>query len=225
MIDALRFSAAHVFVESPASPVLSKDDQHHLERVLRLRDGETVSCSDGKGMWSLAQWHNGALTTDGTVQHAQIPSPLLTVAIAPIKGDRTDLVIEKLVEIGIDRIIILQPVERSVVRWATNKIPQVMARYERIIRAAAMQSRRVHLPELIGPLALADVANSETAFAEPGGTADIGSFTTVVIGPEGGFSAQEVSLAPALADLGPSILRAETAAIVGASRMVAHWRR
>jgi 16S rRNA (uracil1498-N3)-methyltransferase len=142
-----------------------------------------------------------------------------------VKGDRTDLVIEKVVEIGIDHIIVLSPVERSVVRWASNKVPQVMDRYARIARAAAMQSRRVFLPAVSGPVSLANVTGQGVAFAEPGGTASPDAVTTLVIGPEGGFAPAEVASAPSLFDLGPSILRAETAAIVGAARMVAHWRR
>lgn len=225
MIEALRHSSAHVFVDSPAAPVLSKDDQHHLERVLRLRDGEIVTCSDGKGAWSVCEWHNGVVVLQGDVHTEQQVTPLLTVAISPVKGDRTDLVVEKLVEIGIDNIVVLQPVERSVVRWHADKIPQVMQRYQRIVRAAAMQSRRVFLPTLTGPVALAEVLGPQVALAEPGGTAVAGDFTTLVIGPEGGFSPAEVQLAPVLADLGPAVLRAETAAMVGAARMVAHWRR
>jgi 16S rRNA (uracil1498-N3)-methyltransferase len=100
-----------------------------------------------------------------------------------------------------------------------------MDRYTRIVRAAAMQSRRVFLPTVSGPVSLANVTGQGVAFAEPGGSATPESVTTMVIGPEGGFSPAEVALAPTLVDLGPSILRAETAAIVGAARMVAHWRR
>ncbi len=225
MIEALRHSSAHVFVDSPASPILSKDDQHHLDRVLRLRNGEVVTCSDGNGSWVQCEWRDSSIIVTGDVRVETREKPLLTVAIAPVKGDRTDLVIEKLVEIGIDAIVVLQPVERSVVRWNADKVPQVMQRYERIVRAAAMQSRRVFLPTLTGPVALLDVVGAQVAFAEPGGTADPASFTTLVIGPEGGFSPDEVTMAPALADLGPAVLRAETAAMVGAARMVAHWRR
>lgn len=225
MIDILRNSSAHVFVESVQAPVLLDDDAHHLSRVLRLRDGESVTCSDGKGSWVACIWHSGEVEVVSELVVTDSPTPPLTVAIAPVKGDRTDLVIEKVVEIGIDHIIILSPVERSVVRWASNKVPQVMDRYTRIARAAAMQSRRVFLPTVSGPVALANVTGQGVAFAEPGGTAATDAVTTLVIGPEGGFAPAEVALAPALADLGPSILRAETAAIVGAARMVAHWRR
>lgn len=225
MIDVLRNSSAHVFVESVQAPVLHDDDAHHLSRVLRLRDGESVTCSDGNGSWVACTWNAGAIEVSGEVVVAAAPSTPLTVAIAPVKGDRTDLVIEKVVEIGIDHIIILSPVERSVVRWAANKVPQVMDRYARIVRAAAMQSRRIFLPTVSGPVSLANVTGQGVAFAEPGGSASADAVTTLVIGPEGGFSPAEVAIAPALADLGPSILRAETAAIVGAARMVAHWRR
>lgn len=205
--------------------MLSKDDQHHLDRVLRLRTGESVTCTDGNGSWSVGEWNDGTVIVKGDVQFVTRELPELTVAIAPVKGDRTDLVVEKLVEIGIDHIVVLQPVERSVVRWNSDKVPQVMQRYERIIRAAAMQSRRVYLPSLRGPVALSQLEGQAVAFAEPGGSATSDSFTTLVIGPEGGFSPDEVAMAPALADLGPAILRAETAAMVGAARMVAHWRR
>jgi 16S rRNA (uracil1498-N3)-methyltransferase len=225
VIDILRNSAAHVFVESVQSPTLTDDDAHHLSRVLRLRDGETVTCCDGNGSWVACHWRSGDVEVAGEIVEVDPPTPALTIAIAPVKGDRTDLVIEKVVEIGIDHIIVLSPVERSVVRWAAHKVPQVLDRYTRIVRSASMQSRRVFLPTVSGPVSLANVTGHGVAFAEPGGNASADAVTTLVIGPEGGFSPAEVALAPAVADLGPAILRAETAAIVGAARMVAHWRR
>jgi 16S rRNA (uracil1498-N3)-methyltransferase len=145
--------------------------------------------------------------------------------VSPVKGDRTDFVVEKLVEVGVDHIVLLAPVERSVVRWAANKVDHVMERYSRIARAAAMQSRRVFLPTVSGPTPLASLAHAGAAVAEPGGTADWGDVTTMIIGPEGGFTASEIAGIPSAVHLGPTILRAETAAIVGAARMVAHWRR
>ncbi len=225
MNPQLRASAAHVFVADVSAPELSPDDLHHLQKVLRLRDGEHVSCSDGQGQWRMCTWASGSLDVFGDIFSEVSPTPLLRVVVAPVKGDRTDLVVEKLVEIGVDNISILAPIERSVVMWAQDKTSHVMDRYQRIARAAAMQSRRVFLPDVVGPVSLGDVGTSGVAFAEPDGSATWDNVTTVVIGPEGGFSEAELSLAPATIDLGPTILRAETAAIVAASQMVAHWRR
>ena len=225
MIGALRASEAHVFVGDLNSPVLSSDDERHLGKVLRLRDGETVSCSDGAGSWRLCEWRSGDLLVISDIVTENTPTPVLTVAVSPVKGERTDMVVEKLVEVGIDRIVLLAPVERSVVRWAANKVDHVMDRYARIARAAAMQSRRVFLPEVLGPTPLSSLMGPGTAVAEPNGDAAWNDVTTLIIGPEGGFSSTEMANASQVVDLGPHILRAETAAIVGSALMVAHWRR
>ena len=87
-----------------------------------------------------------------------------------------------------------------------------------------MQSRRVWLPRLTGPLPAVDIfARDAVVVAEPSGVAahSLGwRPSTVVIGPEGGFSASELAAAPALIELGRSILRIETAAIVAASKFL-----
>ena len=230
MNEELRRSAAHVFVDDLTRPELNHDDRHHLERVMRLRRGEIVSCSDGRGQWCLTQFGED-LQIVGESYQVSPPQQLLTVAVVPVKGDRTELAVEKLVEIGIDRIVILEPTDHSVVRWPSEKRDQMMQRFNRIGRAAAMQSRRVFLAEIVGPLSLDDVlaedsgASPTVAMAEPGGSREWAGIRTLVIGPEGGFSPSEVSKASRTVDLGGSVLRAETAAIVGASLMVAHQRR
>ncbi|MEY4252360.1 MAG: hypothetical protein RL691_1241 [Actinomycetota bacterium] len=225
MMDELRRSSAHVFVEDISHPVLTDGDVHHLSRVLRLKNGEVITCSDGHGAWRVTHWKDGAVESVSEVVTEPESSISLTVAIAPVKGDKTDLTIEKLVEIGIDRIAILQPLERSVVRWASDKTSQVMDRYRRIALAAAMQSRRVYLPEIMGPVSLGALGVDAVAMAEPGGQASWDGVRTLVIGPEGGFSPNELASSLPTIDLGSTILRAETAAIVGASLMVAHSRR
>ena len=225
MMDELRRASAHVFVEDISHPVLTDGDVHHLSRVLRLKNGEVVTCSDGHGAWRVTHWKDGAVESVSEVVTEPERSISLTVAIAPVKGDKTDLTIEKLVEIGIDRIAILQPLERSVVRWASDKTSQVMDRYRRIALAAAMQSRRVYLPEIVGPVSLDALGVNGIAMAEPGGQASWDGVRTLVIGPEGGFSPNELASSLPTIDLGSTILRAETAAIVGASLMVAHSRR
>ena len=61
MNDDLRRSAAHVFVTDIVDPVLDDDDAHHLTRVLRLRAGQKVSVSDGRGAWRICEWRDGLL--------------------------------------------------------------------------------------------------------------------------------------------------------------------
>lgn len=228
MTPSLRASSAHVFVADLEVPMLESDDDHHLRRVLRLRNGEPVSCSDGDGRWRMCQWDDG-LRPMGPIERIERPGPALAVAVAPVKGDRTDLVVEKLVEIGIDKVLVLAATKRSVVRWSADKSTTVMERYRRIARSAAMQSRRVHAPVIEGPIELAsllrDSSGHRLGLAEPGGSMRCDEVEMLVIGPEGGWDPDELAMAPGLVDLGASILRAETAAIVGASVMVAHRRR
>jgi 16S rRNA (uracil1498-N3)-methyltransferase len=228
VIEELRRSSAHVFVEDLSAPVLSEEDFHHLERVMRLRRGETVTCSDGAGRWVSTTWDDGVHPI-GEIHISPPRQRLLTVAIAPVKGDRTEWVIEKLVELGIDRIAVLTATDHSVVKWSQEKAVQVLERYRRIGRASAMQSRQLFLPRIDGPVALDALTQGPdgegVAYGEPGGSCAIEEVTTLVIGPEGGFSAAEIGRAPATVDLGGSILRADTAAIVGATLMVAHHRR
>ena len=117
-------AAAQVLVDDPADPAVGADDRHHLARVLRLRAGEPVVATDGRGHWSLCRYRGdevgrelGAiLEPDGPVTFEPAPSPGLTVAFAPAKGDRPEWVVQKLTELGIDRIVPLAAA-RSVVRW------------------------------------------------------------------------------------------------------------
>lgn len=226
MNEELRRSSAHVFVSDILAPVLAVDDEHHLSRVLRLRDGERVTASDGNGCWRSCEWRGGSILAVGDVHHEPAPARSLRIALAPVKGDRTEWTVEKLVEIGIDRITVLAPVEHSVVRWDRDKAVANVERLGRIARAAASQSRSVRLPVVDGPVSLDEVLGEPgVVIAEPGGPDLDAHVTTVVIGPEGGFSAREVSAARGSVGLGGTVLRADTAAVVAATLLVAHSRR
>lgn len=223
--DIVRRAAAHVFVDDVANPVLDDGDFHHLSRVLRLRDGQIVTCCDGRGAWRPYAWTSAGLRASGDVAVESAPSPALCVAVSPVKGDRIDDAVQRLVEIGIDRVVVLAALERSVVRRGDDRAAAHLDRVRRIVRAAAMQSRRLHLPIVEGPVSFDDVVASDgVAVAEPGGGTPWSEVTTVVIGPEGGFTPDEVARAHRSVSLGGSILRAETAALVAGARLVAHWR-
>lgn len=226
MTPLLRASAAHVFVADIGAPSLDHIDQHHLSRVLRLRDNEIVTASDGQGQWRTCRFSKNEITPESEVVSVPAPARRLAVAIVPIKGDRTESAVEKLVELGIHEIIILLATDHGVVRWDAQRRVHHLERLQRVARGAAMQSRRVWLPILTGPTLLADVLlRPGAAVAEPGGRSIDDRDHIIVIGPEGGFSAAELALASTTVSLGDQILRADTAAAAAATLMVAHGER
>ena len=220
MIHALRHSAAHVFVDQLDSPALGDDDQHHLGRVLRLRDGESVTASNGRGQWRACVWRDGALEVVGEVVASAPPSVRCAVAFTPVKGDRNEWAVQKLTEIGIDEVIILAPTQHSVVRW--SDADKQLRKLRVVAREAAMQSRRVWLPNIVGLAALHEVcAGDGAAVADPNGVALHAGVSLVVVGPEGGFAEDELPAGVPRVQLGDTILRAETATLVAATLLVA----
>jgi len=237
-------AAAQVLVADPGAPVVDDTDAHHLSRVLRLRPGEVVVATDGRGHWSSCRYcgpgdRGGAapadqvLDLDGPVRFEPVPAPPLTVAFAPVKGDRPEWVVQKLTELGIDRIVLLVTA-RSVVRWDGDRADKAAGRLRRVAAEAAGQSRRVWLPDVIGPCDLSALAAllSPTpgeptvggpapggqapggwALAQLGGGPPAATTTAVAVGPEGGWSPDELAAAPATMGLGSLVLRAETAAV------------
>ncbi len=155
------------------------------------------------------------------MERAPRPDPLVTVAFAVVKGERQEWAVQKLTEIGVDRIVPLQSA-RSVVRWPLGESGAQMARLRRVAREAAVQSRRLWLPVVDGVTALQDVvAEPGVALAHPGGTGPSLDRPTVLVGPEGGWDDAELASAPSLVGLGPSVLRTETAAVVAGALLCA----
>ncbi len=228
MNPLLRRSAAHVFVESLATPELNNDDQHHLGRVLRLRAGESVSVSDGHGAWRVCRFAAGdVLEPDTEITHEPVPTVSIAIGFALPKGDRPEWIVQKLTEIGVDRIAVLHT-QRSIVRWDADRAERNLAKLHKVAREAAMQSRRVWLPAIEGPVALswltpsvvgAVVAPAAVALAEPDGSPLTLATPTVLIGPEGGWTEEELGAYPSHVRLGPSVLRVETAALVAAAQL------
>jgi 16S rRNA (uracil1498-N3)-methyltransferase len=219
--------AAHVFVEDLAAPELEADDAHHLQRVLRLRPGELVTASDGRGRWCRCRYDaGGGLELDGPIVPEPAPQPAITVAFAPVKGDRPEWTVQKLTELGVDHIVVLVAA-RSVVRWDAERAPRQLARLAKVAREAAMQSRRVRLPQ-VGPLqSVAEAASTLGAgrgaavLAQPGGDPPSLDRPSVLIGPEGGWAEEELALGLPNLSLGPTVLRAETAALGAAMVLTA----
>ena len=214
-------AAAHVFVADPEHPELSPEDRHHLLKVLRLRAGEIVTVSDGAGRWRWCRFGGGAgasLEPVGDVEADPRPAPPVGVGFALTKGSKPELAVQKLTELGVD-VIVPFVAERSVVRWTDEQAGAHVDRWRRIAREAAMQCRRVWLPEIAPVTTFADlVARPGTALAAPDGIAPSpAAHRVVLVGPEGGWSEDELEAAAtygcARVRLGPHVLRAETAAI------------
>lgn len=206
-----------MFVDDLDRPRVAGEDAHHLERVLRLRPGEAVTAADGKGGWRVCTWTAGGLEPAGAVQHEPDPSPPVTVGFALTKGDRPEWTVQKLTEVGVDRILPFTAA-RSVVRLDAERAERQVHRWRRVVREAAMQCRRTRLP-VVEPVAtfgeaLADL--SGVALAEPGGRPASLATPAVLVGPEGGWSPEEREQAPATVGIGPTVLRGETAAVAAA---------
>ncbi|MFM8714994.1 MAG: RsmE family RNA methyltransferase, partial [Actinomycetota bacterium] len=163
MNPVLRDSVAHVFVDDLTNPQLEDNDRHHLGRVLRVRDGESITVSDGKGAWRVCEWSDGDVRVAGDILCKSAPSPHIGIAFAPVKGDRNEWAVQKLTEIGVDHIVLLAPTRRSVVRW--SNVEKQLDKLRVVAREAAMQSRRTWLPTVSGLVSLAD------ALATPGASA------------------------------------------------------
>jgi 16S rRNA (uracil1498-N3)-methyltransferase len=210
-----------------------RNEAHHLRRVLRLRSGAVVEATDGTG--HLYQVRLVALEPaeawgiiEARVQPVRESPCAITLGQAILKGDRMSWVIQKATELGVARILPLETA-RVVARPAGGTARQ--ARWERIAREAVKQCGRAVVPPVERPRALADVAPEIAAheatwiFWEGGGQA-LGATAAaagapgrllLLVGPEGGFTLEEVTLAEAAGarrvSLGPRILRAESAGL------------
>ena len=207
----------HVFVEDLENPQLSDDDLHHLQRVLRLRPGDPITICDGAYAWRTALFESSPAIT-GDIVRVLPPSPRLTIGFVVPKGDRPSWIVQKLTELGIDEIHLLTS-QRSVVKWNPEKAERQLQRLQRIAREAAMQSRQVRIPEIkdIREVRLA-AADSGAALTHRTGSRPSLKHSVLYIGPEGGWDDSELVDMPTI-NLGPSVLRSETAAVTAAAAL------
>jgi 16S rRNA (uracil1498-N3)-methyltransferase len=155
------------------------------------------------------------LEVDGRPTRQLRTEPAITVAFAPTKGDRPEWVTQKLTELGVDRIVPIQT-GRSVVRWEGERGERAVTRLRRVATEAAAQSRQPWLPEVAAVttlVALAEQSSGPPVLAHPGGGRPSLSHPVVAVGPEGGWDDGELDRWGDRMGLGPTVLRAETAAV------------
>jgi 16S rRNA (uracil1498-N3)-methyltransferase len=226
-------ATAHVFVERLDDRItIGGDDGHHLQRARRVRPGETVTAADGYGRWrvfTVAGAEHGRIELEAVSALAHEPplAPRLTVACSLTKGEKPELVVQKLTELGADRILLVQAA-RSVVRWDDDKAASAIDRLQRVAREASAQSRRARIPVVegpVGPTEVAEMAGLVVAAVDGVPATELPAPAlgewVVAVGPEGGFDPDELATfghAPRLA-VGPFVLRAETAAIAASAAL------
>ncbi len=211
-------------VDDPSGPQLDGATTHHLSRVLRLRAGEWVCATDGRGAWRRCTFVGGDRLDPGEA-HGAAPATTDPVAVAfvPVKGDRPELVVQKLTELGVDRVVVTAS-ERSVVRWDSDRLDRHLDKLRRVAVEASQQCRRLWLPT-VESAPLAELLSAGFAMADMGGGDPGPELRCAVVGPEGGWSDAERGAATvASVSLGEHVLRAETAAIT-AGAVLAGLRR
>lgn len=205
-------AAAHVVVDDLAALDLDGDARHHLFRVRRLRPGTACTATDGAGAWRACVLTDRGLDPTGDVVAVAAPATSVTIAFALTKANKPETVIQKLTELGVDRIVPFRA-DHSVVRWDESKAIAHHGRWAMIARGAVEQSRRVRLPEIDPVGDIGAVAALGAARLDRGGPPPSLARNVVAVGPEGGWSADERKRLRTVVGIGENVLRAETAAL------------
>jgi 16S rRNA (uracil1498-N3)-methyltransferase len=138
---------------------ITGDEHHYLHRVRRARPGDAIELVDGVGHRASAVIER--ITGDATIVRAGVPelvpdaSPRIRVLLPLIKGDRMDVCLEKLVEVGVDEIVVW-PAARAVVRLDGDRLDARLAKFRTALQAAARQSGRASVPTITAADSLVD---------------------------------------------------------------------
>jgi len=216
--------------------VLDGPEGRHAATVRRIRPGERADVTDGKGLLAecVVTAAGGGQVELRVQARREVPAPEPRVAVVQAipKGERAELAVETMTEVGVD-VIVPWEAERCVARWPTDRAAKSLGRWRSAAREASKQARRPRMPEVTGAASSAGVAAriAGAAYAivlEPGADQPLSRLPVplsgdivLVVGPEGGISPTEMAAftgAGAIpARLGESVLRTSTAGAVGAA--------
>jgi 16S rRNA (uracil1498-N3)-methyltransferase len=236
------YAAPSAFGSSLESVSLAAEEARHLRDVLRLQPGDEVYVFDGRGKEFHCEVESSKrdvaeLKILGPTEPARPESPLrLTLAVALLKGEKFDLVVQKATELGVVRIVPVVTRHADIrLRDASDAVKRV-ARWQRIALEAAKQSGRAVVSEVTGSIGFESLiqtmrgepedAGAGVMFSERDGDNLLGVFKnlsakpssiTALVGSEGGWADEEIALARQsgceIVTLGGRTMRAETAAI------------
>ena len=230
-----RFKIDKKFICGQEAFLQDPGEIRHIRNVLRMKAGDPVILFDGEGLEYAATIQSVSsakisLALSSSPEQGAAESPLrLILGLGILKSSKFDWVLQKATELGVTEIVPFYSL-RVVPHVEGRKISLRQNRWEKIAAEAAKQCGRAKVPRVHPPLSFAEVLSLETGDAtrillweeeRAGGMQDLrhreGSSFFVLVGPEGGFSAEEASQAQKAGfyslRLGPRILRAETAAL------------
>ena len=229
MVEPL-FHKDNLVAEVGSLVELDGPEGKHAVQVRRMRHGEAIQLSDGKGLrvrGTVAEVSGSTFKLQVTeVKSEELPTRQITLVQALAKGDRDELAIQAATELGAMGIIPWQAA-RSISRWDGPKVAKGQARWQQIVSEAAKQSLRSYTPEvkniaetkeLAGLVSSFDLVlvldTSATATVAEAGIPSSGSIA-LVVGPEGGIEQSELDALQAagakLVSLGANVLRTSTA--------------
>jgi 16S rRNA (uracil1498-N3)-methyltransferase len=225
--------------------VVDGPEGHHAATVTRIAAGERVVLTDGLGRRAA-----GTVVATGrdrldvevvAVRDDPPPQPRFVVVQALAKGDRGELAVETMTEVGVD-VVVPWAAARSIARWRDDRAAKALARWRATAHAAGKQSRRTRFPEVTEPastpgvarllgtasaaVVLHEAATERLAGLEVPVTGDV----VVVVGPEGGISPEELDAFTAAGAtayrLGDTVVRTSTAGTAALAVLLARsrWR-
>ena len=214
---------------------LSPNDEHHILHVMRMKKGMEIEVAD-QGKVFLCRIDNLEPLKVSVIHEIDNDVEIkedITLIFALTKGDKTDLVLQKATELGVKKVALITS-ERTVVKYDNKDIEKKITRFNKIMKEASEQSHRLIVPTLLGIFDIKnlpkecfsdlnyvayekDALEVDTMFSN----LEKGKSISILIGPEGGLSPQEITLLTNLGftrtSLGKRILRAETAAFYALS--------
>lgn len=238
------FKLQRYFIPEPDwkdNKVLIKgNDRHHITRVMRSNETDRIICNHSRGyaaICKITKINESYVEADVEKilnEDRELPVSI-TIAQGLPKGEKFDFVLQKGTELGAKAFIPFQA-ERSVVKWDHKKFIKKKQRFNKIIKEASEQSQRNKQPKITSMMTLPELLEESKRYdklifpyEEEAKGSDYQSFGSIVnklrqdenvlvcIGPEGGFSPNEVALLKENnflpVRIGPRILRTETAAL------------
>jgi 16S rRNA (uracil1498-N3)-methyltransferase len=223
---------------------LDGDEGHHAAVVRRIRAGEFIELTDGAGHLArcvvVDTGKRGLVCEVRSRSDVPPPAPRVTVVQALPKGDRGELAVELMTEVGVD-VIVPWAAGRCITQWKGERGAKALRRWRSTAREAAKQSRRAWFPDVAELATTAAVAKCVEAASlalvlHEGAVRGLGELTVpvdgdvvLVVGPEGGITDDEItqliSAGGLVVRLGPTVLRTSTAGAVAAGVLLSRTAR